>query len=117
MSRFIDSNPGLKSRFSRSIHFQDYSPAELTEIFRVRCVQHGYQASEKTLENVESLVKQFEPRIGDLGNGRFIRNIFDRCIANQCNRLAMLASPSREALKTFLPDDVPTHDQLQQFLL
>jgi stage V sporulation protein K len=47
MSRFIDSNPGLKSRFARSIHFEDYSPAELTNIFKVRCEQHGYLFSGK----------------------------------------------------------------------
>jgi SpoVK/Ycf46/Vps4 family AAA+-type ATPase len=117
MSRFIDSNPGLKSRFSRSIHFEDYSASELTEIFKVRCDSHGYLLSDKTLKAVQDLVKQFESQIGELGNGRFVRNIFDRCVAIQCNRLAALAKPSKEDLKTFLPGDVPTHDQLAQYLL
>lgn len=117
MSRFIDSNPGLKSRFSRSIHFEDYSSPELTEIFKVRCDSHGYLLSDKTLKAVQDLVKQFESQIGELGNGRFVRNIFDRCVAIQCNRLAALAKPSKEDLKTFLPADVPTHDQLAQYLL
>jgi SpoVK/Ycf46/Vps4 family AAA+-type ATPase len=115
MSRFIDSNPGLKSRFSRSIHFEDYSASELTEIFKVRCDSHGYLLSDKTLKAVQDLVKQFESQIGELGNGRFVRNIFDRCVAIQCNRLAALAKPSKEDLKTFLPGDVPTHDQLAQY--
>jgi hypothetical protein len=66
---------------------------------------------------VQDLVKQFESQIGELGNGRFVRNIFDRCVAIQCNRLAALAKPSKEDLKTFLPGDVPTHDQLAQYLL
>ena len=117
MSRFIESNPGLKSRFSRSIHFRDYSPMELVEIFRIRCNENGYLFSEMTLEKVHHLASQFELRIGELGNGRFVRNIFDRCIANQCNRLAIIESPTKEALKTFLPDDIPTQDQLQQFLV
>ena len=117
MSRFINSNPGLKSRFARSIHFEDYSSAELTEIFEVRCKQHGYLLSGKTLEAVNQLVNQFEAQIGDLGNGRFVRNIFDRCIANQCNRLAAIQKPSKEDLKTFLPDDIPTYTQLAQYLL
>ncbi|MCC5635221.1 AAA family ATPase [Nostoc sp. CHAB 5844] len=117
MSRFIASNPGLKSRFSRSIHFEDYSPLELTEIFKVRCEQHGYLLSEKTLEAVRHLVNQFEHQIGELGNGRFVRNIFDRCVAIQCNRLAKLAKPSKNDLKTFLPADIPTHEQLAQYLL
>lgn len=117
MSRFIDSNPGLKSRFARSIHFEDYSPSELAEIFKSRCEQHSYLFSEKTLEAVHHLVNQFELQVGELGNGRFVRNIFDRCIANQCNRLAILAKPSKEDLKTFIPADVPTHEQLVQYLL
>lgn len=117
MSRFIDSNPGLKSRFSRSIHFEDYSASELTEIFKVRCEQHGYLLSDKTLNSVQDLVKQFETQIGELGNGRFVRNIFDRCVAIQCNRLAALTKPSKKDLKTFLPTDIPTNEQLAQYLV
>lgn len=117
MSRFINSNPGLKSRFARSIHFEDYSASELAEIFKVRCEQHGYLLSEHTLEAVQHLVEQFEPQIGELGNGRFVRNIFDRCVAIQCNRLASLTKPSKQDLKTFLPADVPTRDQLAQYLV
>ena len=117
MSRFIDSNPGLKSRFSRSVQFEDYSPSELREIFKVRCEQHGYLFSDKTLDAVQHLVKQFKDQIGELGNGRFVRNIFDRCVAIQCNRLAALTKPSKKDLKTFLPTDIPTHEQLSQYLL
>jgi SpoVK/Ycf46/Vps4 family AAA+-type ATPase len=117
MSNFIESNPGLKSRFARSIHFEDYSTAEMTDIFRVRCEQHGYLFSEKTLNSVKDLIEHFEGEIGDLGNGRFVRNIFDRCVAIQCNRLASLTRPSKEDLKTFLPTDIPTREQLEQYLL
>jgi stage V sporulation protein K len=117
MSRFIDSNPGLKSRFSRSIHFDDYSSSELTEIFKVRCEQHGYLFSQETLKFTHDLVAQFESQVGELGNGRFVRNIFDRCVASQCNRLAMLGKPTVEELKTFLPSDIPTYEQLLQSLL
>ncbi|MBD1854276.1 MULTISPECIES: AAA family ATPase [Leptolyngbya] len=117
MARFIDSNPGLKSRFARSIHFEDYSPAELVEIFKTRCEQGGYLVSDETLKKVTQLVKQFEEQIGQLGNGRFVRNIFDRCIANQCNRLATTRSPSKEDLKTFLPTDIPSQNQLAECLL
>lgn len=117
MSRFINSNPGLKSRFSRSIHFADYSVSELTEIFKLNCEQHGYVISEKALEAFSRLVNQFEPQIGELGNGRFVRNIFDRCIAIQSNRLAALSHPSTEELKTFLSEDIPTHEQMVQSLV
>jgi stage V sporulation protein K len=117
MHRFIQSNPGLKSRFSKSIHFEDYSTRELTEIFQTNCRQYGYSVSPETLEAVHKLVTQFEGKIGELGNGRFMRNIFDRCIANQCNRLATSTRPSKQDLITFQPGDIPTKDQLQQCLV
>lgn len=117
MARFIASNPGLKSRFAKSIHFEDYSASELTEIFKLRCEQHGYLFADETLDAVKHLVKQFETQIGELGNGRFVRNVFDRCVAIQCNRLAETTKPSRQDLKTFLPADIPTPEQLTQYLL
>jgi stage V sporulation protein K len=116
MTRFIESNPGLKSRFSRSIHFPDYTPTELVEIFQSLCTQHGYQISAATLEAICGLVMEFEPRIGELGNGRFVKNIFDRCIAMQCNRLAATVTPSKEDLMTFLAADTPSVEQLEAYL-
>jgi stage V sporulation protein K len=117
MTRFINSNPGLKSRFARSIHFEDYSVAELVEIFKATCKKDGYSLSEKTIEAVAILMDQFEGQVGDLGNGRFVRNVFDRCVALQCNRLATFINPSKEDLKMFLPTDIPNGDHLRQHLL
>jgi stage V sporulation protein K len=117
MARFIDSNPGLKSRFARAIHFDDYTPQQLTQILKARCDQHGYVLAEQTLKQIQQLVQQYSDRIGELGNGRFVRNIFDRCIALQCNRLASMQHPSPTDLKTFLPEDVPTPEQLAQHLV
>lgn len=117
MSRFIKSNPGLKSRFSKSIDFTNYTSEELTDIFKINCDEYGYIVSEATLERIKDLVEGFTERIGELGNGRFVRNIFDRCIANQCNRLALLSKPSEQDLKTFQPEDVPSQEQLREFLV
>jgi stage V sporulation protein K len=116
MSRFINSNPGLKSRFSRSIHFEDYDPVELTEIFKLLCNKNSYAIDDVILSTFRELVSEFTDRIGELGNGRFVRNIFDRCIANQCNRLAAMLKPAPEDLKTFLAEDVPDRSQLIQYL-
>jgi hypothetical protein len=93
------------------------SPTELVEIFQARCEHHGYQVSAETLAAVECLVREFEPRIGELGNGRFIQNVFDRCIALQCNRLATIANPSKIDLTTFLVTDIPTSKQLAEYLV
>jgi stage V sporulation protein K len=116
MARFINSNPGLKSRFSRSIHFEDYTPVELTEIFKLLCNNNSYAIDDVILSTFRELVTEFTDRIGELGNGRFVRNIFDRCIANQCNRLAAMLKPAPEDLKTFLAEDVPDRSQLIQYL-
>jgi stage V sporulation protein K len=116
MSRFINSNPGLKSRFSRSIHFEDYDPVELTEIFKLLCNKNSYVIDDVILSTFRELVSEFTDRIGELGNGRFVRNIFDRCIANQCNRLAAMFKPAPEDLKTFLAEDIPDRSQLIQYL-
>ncbi|MEO0949507.1 MAG: AAA family ATPase, partial [Cyanobacteria bacterium J06641_5] len=116
MARFIESNPGLKSRFSKSIHFADYSVDELAEIFTMRCECEGYILSQAAFVKVRELLKCFEDRIGELGNGRFIRNIFDRCFAAQCNRLAQQETVSKEDLMAIEADDIPTPEDLQKFL-
>lgn len=117
MARFINSNPGLKSRFARSIHFEDYSVTELVEIFKAICRRDDYSLSKQTIEVLAVLMNQFEGQVGDLGNGRFVRNVFDRCVALQCNRLATFKNPSKEDLKIFLPTDIPSSDHLKQHLL
>jgi len=83
----------------------------------MKCKQSGYLLSDETLASVCCLVEQFENQIGDLGNGRFVRNIFDRCVAMQCSRLAALTKPAKEDLTTFLPADIPTPEQLAHSLL
>ena len=116
MARFIESNPGLKSRFSKSIHFADYSADELAEIFVMKCEREGYILSQVALTKSQELLRCFEDRIGELGNGRFIRNIFDRCFAAQCNRLAQQETVSKEDLTAIEADDIPTPEDLQKFL-
>jgi stage V sporulation protein K len=117
MSRFINSNPGLKSRFSRSINFDDYSTLELTSIFKLQCNDNGYILPDTSILALSNLLDRFEYRIGELGNGRFVRNIFDRCLANQCNRLVSLVDLSHEDLKTFSPTDIPDYQQLNDSLV
>ncbi|MGI0479473.1 AAA family ATPase [Geminocystis sp. CENA526] len=106
MKRFIQSNPGLKSRFSKYINFQDYTPEELSKIFKLMCEQHGYKIDDLIKIEITDLLSEFDTKIGELGNARLIRNIFDRCLANQCNRLAKMTNPTTNDLTTFKIDDV-----------
>ncbi len=91
MRLFIDSNPGLRSRFTKSIAFDDYSPEELTLIVKRRAAQQDYQLSpaacSKLLARFE---KAYQTRDKTFGNARLARNVFEEAISNQAGRGAPL---------------------------
>ena len=107
MSRFVNSNPGLSSRFGKTIEFPDYSAGELVEIFTALCKQQGYVLSEGAISAVRSKVELlYLRRDRHFGNAREMRNLFDRVIAAQANRLAWVDSPTREDLITLAEQDI-----------
>ena len=89
MQRFIDSNPGLQSRFNRYIDFPDYSSGELTDIFKMYMKKNQYTLAP---DAEEYLKEQFEYAVAhkdrNFGNARFARNVFEKSIQQQDNRLA-----------------------------
>jgi Holliday junction resolvasome RuvABC ATP-dependent DNA helicase subunit len=87
MQRFLDTNPGLESRFSRTIEFLSYSAAELVTIVEEQCRRHDYHLD---AEAAELLLTHFEtiPRTGTFGNGRTARKVFERMADRQASRLA-----------------------------
>ena len=91
MHKFIESNPGFRSRFSKFFEFPDYTGEELLEIFRKFCSKNGYHM---TPEAESWLLIQFndmyEHRDSHFGNGRTARNVFEKAIHQQANRLAAL---------------------------
>jgi type VII secretion ATPase EccA len=107
MKRFIDSNPGLQSRFNRYIDFPDYSPKELTDIFKMYMKKNQYTISEET-ENY--LKEQFEYVVAhkdrNFGNARFARNVFEKSIQAQANRLGGREGLSKEVLTELTIDDL-----------
>ena len=108
MERFINSNPGLESRFNKYIFFPDYSAGELMEIFKMRCKKGGYVLSpEAESRAAESFERMYAERGENFGNGRDVRNYFEDCVSRQANRLARMAeAPGREALMTLEAEDV-----------
>jgi Cdc6-like AAA superfamily ATPase len=105
MGAFIDTNPGLKSRFTRTVHFPDYTDDELVTIFVKLGERHRYHCSDDALDRVRRLVGA-EPRTRGFGNARFVRNLFETAVAHQAMRLAPLTDPSDEQLTTLTAADI-----------
>ena len=107
MAHFVASNPGLQSRFTRYLNFEDYNARQLTDIFLSLCVKNQYVSA----ANVEEeLMRFFEPifenRDAHFGNGRLVRNIFERIIAVQANRISRQATVSEQDLLTITREDL-----------
>jgi len=107
MESFINSNPGLKSRFSRYIHFNDYSKEELYEIFASIAEKNNYKLSEKAKEKLlERIDFKSEKESIEFGNARGIRNIFEDSVIKQSSRIADISDVSNEELETIEEDDL-----------
>ena len=107
MKTFIESNPGLRSRFNRYIHFEDYSADELLDIFKIIASKYDYlldPAAELKLS------KLFDHAVAGkdehFGNGRFVRNIFEKVMENQASRLASSIDITEDKLRTILSEDI-----------
>jgi hypothetical protein len=108
MENFVNSNPGLKSRFNRYFYFNDYTPAELTAIFTKLCDKSHFQPTPEALVKLQELLeKLYLNRDRTFGNARLVRNLFEKTIERQANRLAVLSSLPDEILTTLLPEDIP----------
>ena len=107
MPRFIDSNPGLKSRFNKYLFFEDYNGAQLYDIFLARVKSNDYRLDDGAAQAIrEHLEELYEDRDENFGNARDVRNLFERIVANQANRVAALESPSDEDILTITTADL-----------
>ena len=104
MDRFIHSNPGLESRFNRFLLFEDYTPEEMFEIFKMRCGK-GYVLAPEAEPLVRDYIAE-ESADPSFGNARGVRNLFEHILVAQNNRLAKMPTVTREDLMTITPDDV-----------
>lgn len=115
MEEFLDSNPGLRSRFNKFIFFPDYTPDELSAIFAFTAKKNGYTVAEDVLELVKNyyVIKTAlnEP---NFANARDVRNLFEKAVARQANRLADKDDCTREELEAILAEDIFPKEEEEQ---
>jgi SpoVK/Ycf46/Vps4 family AAA+-type ATPase len=107
MKRFIDSNPGLQSRFNRYIDFPDYSGMELADIFKMYMKKNQYTLAP---DAEDYLKEQFEYAVAhkdrNFGNARYARNVFEKSIQQQANRLAGMSNLDKSELTELTIEDI-----------
>ncbi len=107
MQNFIDSNPGLQSRFNRYITFDDYNAEELMEIFKRRAEDSEYKLTEDAEKALKDLLdKAIAGKDQNFGNGRFVRNLFEKAIERQAVRLASETDLTEDKLCALEPQDL-----------
>ena len=106
MEDFIESNPGLKSRFNKYINFPDYSADELVRIFRTFCKEYDYHLDREAEKKLKSLIEKIEgDKEEDFANARTIRNLFEKVVTCQARRIAFESS-DKEQLTCITEEDV-----------
>ena len=107
MRAFIESNPGLRSRFTRVIEFPDYTAEELEVIFLRLAERNEYKLTTNALRALRArLAEAVATKDRTFGNGRFARNLFERAIERQATRLADVPDLSCEALEQIAEADI-----------
>ncbi|MBQ4097284.1 MAG: AAA family ATPase [Clostridia bacterium] len=106
MEEFVDSNPGLRSRFNKYIDFADYTAEEMCAIFKMNCEKSCYTLDEDAERAVFEYLTAAADGAGEFGNARGVRNIFEKILTEQANRIAEMDEISREDLMQIGASDV-----------
>lgn len=109
MKLFIDSNPGLQSRFNRYIHFSDYNSEELMAIFKLNLKKFDYELTNDAEQKISHLFSYaVSHKDQNFGNGRYARNVLEKTLENQATRLASVSEITEQMLRTIEENDIPT---------
>lgn len=112
MREFIESNPGLKSRFGTTIQFDNYTADELITIFNMFCKRNDYRVDPDAARKLGDVFeKELAAQRKDFGNGRHVRNLFEQVLRNQALRLSRArGSLDRETLMGITASDIVLRD-------
>jgi SpoVK/Ycf46/Vps4 family AAA+-type ATPase len=105
MSEFLDANPGLRSRFPRTITFPDYTTDELIAIFESLGKENSYELTPEARGKLRVLFDS-EPRGKGFGNGRLARNLFEAALGKQATRIVDMTNPTDSDLCQLTADDI-----------
>jgi Holliday junction resolvasome RuvABC ATP-dependent DNA helicase subunit len=105
MEKFINSNPGLESRFRLTLMFDDYSDDELVEIFTRIATGADFTPTDEALTALRGILRA-TPRDEGFGNGRFVRNAFESAIVRQAWRLRDVTDPDVDQLRELRAEDL-----------
>lgn len=120
MNRFINSNPGLHSRFTRFIDFPDYNPQELCRIFSLMCYKNGLNLAPALRAKIlHHFTRLHQDRTENFGNARLVRNCFEAAITAQATRLANTGQFDTPALSLLSTEDLdsPAQSDFEAFQL
>ena len=107
MTDFIHSNPGLESRFNKYFYFEDYNGEQLFSIFSSMCKKNGYEMDEEAKAYAAAFLQEmYENRDENFGNARDARNFFERAVACQSDRVAMLEQVDKAVLMALTAADL-----------
>lgn len=111
MLRFLAANPGLSSRFTKKLHFVDYSPEELVQIFEKCCRDNDYRLQERSRNKLLRTVRAaYNHRDKTFGNARLARNLFQESTKNLANRVVGSDLSDSSALMIIEEGDIPDHE-------
>jgi SpoVK/Ycf46/Vps4 family AAA+-type ATPase len=113
MKRFINSNPGLKSRFSRYFYFDHYKPRDLMKIYKIFAENAAFNVTPTARKELMDRINYFyRRRDKSFGNGRFVRNIFERTVERQANRIASISPLTERILCSITKTDIPEREEM-----
>ena len=107
MKRFLKANTGLQSRFNKFITFEDYSKEELLAILDAMATDAGFCLTDGAKEKVEQIFAELtETAWKEFGNARGVRNLFERLVSNQANRIIAYNAQSIKDITVITEEDV-----------